>query len=59
MIRRIIVLLTISLFTLSFIGCSKKNVEDKPVTLVMAEVNPAETIAGQVDQAFKQKVEEL
>lgn len=41
------------------ISCKGKKVEEKEVTLVMAEVNPAETIAGQMDQAFKQKVEEL
>ncbi len=30
-----------------------------PVTLVMAEVNPLDTIVGQTDTAFKEKVEEL
>ena len=59
MIRRVILLLAISFFSLFVISCSKKQVEEKEVTLVMAEVNPAETIAGQVDQVFKQKVEEL
>ncbi len=45
---------------LVFFACNKKApAEDKEITLVMAEVNPAETIAGQMDQAFKQKVEEL
>ena len=29
------------------------------VTLVMAEVNPLDTIVGQTDSAFKEKVEEL
>ena len=45
----------------TLISCfEKKNLNDeKEITLVMAEVNPAETIAGQMDQAFKQKVEEL
>lgn len=43
---------------LSF-SCKAKKIEDKEITLVMAEVNPAETIAGQMDQAFKRKVEEL
>ncbi|MBQ7159363.1 MAG: TRAP transporter substrate-binding protein [Treponema sp.] len=42
----------------SMLSCTKK-AEEKEITLVMAEVNPAETIAGQMDQAFKQKVEEL
>ena len=42
-------------------ACNEKNkqADEKEITLVMAEVNPAETIAGQMDQAFKQKVEEL
>ena len=43
----------------ALISCKKGTVEEKEITLVMAEVNPAETIAGQMDQAFKQKVEEL
>lgn len=45
----------------ALVSCSnKKAVEtEKDVVLVMAEVNPAETIAGQMDQAFKRKVEEL
>ena len=43
----------------SFGSCNKNKAEDKEITLVMAEVNPPETIAGQMDQAFKQKVEEL
>ena len=32
---------------------------DPQVTLVMAEVNPLDTIVGQTDTAFKEKVEEL
>jgi tripartite ATP-independent transporter DctP family solute receptor len=32
---------------------------DLPVTLVYAEVNPLDTIAGKTDTAFKEKVEEL
>lgn len=32
---------------------------DPAVTLVMAEVNPLDTIVGQTDSAFKEKVEEL
>lgn len=32
---------------------------DDTVTLVMAEVNPLDTIVGQTDTAFKEKVEEL
>ena len=46
---------------LALASCNKKPAAsaEKEITLVMAEVNPAETIAGQMDQAFKQKVEEL
>ena len=59
MIRKSRLIIIYSLLSLAFFGCSKKQAEEKEVTLVMAEVNPAETIAGQVDQAFKEKVEEL
>lgn len=43
------------------ISCSRKQAapEEKEITLVMAEVNPPETIAGRMDKAFKDKVEEL
>ena len=43
---------------LSLFSCNKNN-NEKVITLVMAEVNPPETLAGRVDQAFKEKVEEL
>ena len=45
----------------SIISCNKKQIANSSdeITLVMAEVNPEETIAGQMDKAFKQKVEEL
>ena len=59
MIHKKVVLILIFAFILMLPSCTKKQVEEKEVTLVMAEVNPAETIAGQMDQAFKQKVEEL
>ena len=43
-----------------FFSCNKKNVEDdKEITLVMAEMNPADTVVGRMDTAFKEKVEEL
>ncbi len=38
-------------------GCGKKN--EGPLTLVYAEVNPKDTIVGQVAADFKSKVEEL
>lgn len=45
---------------LVLISCnSKKIVEDGPVTLVMAEMNPEDTVVGRMDLAFKEKVEEL
>ena len=44
---------------LTVLSCTKKTTAEKEVTLVMAEVNPAETLAGRTDQAFKEKVEEL
>lgn len=42
---------------LGFGSCSKK--QDTPVTLVMAEVNPEESLAGRTGKFFKEKVEEL
>ncbi len=49
------------ILTLSFFSCNEKKTEteEKEITLVMAEVNPEDTIAGQMDKAFKDKVEEL
>ncbi len=47
---------------LSFMACKEKKQQtqtDAPITLVMAEVNPPETISGRMDSAFKEKVEEL
>lgn len=40
-------------------GDAANAASDPKVTLVMAEVNPIDSIIGQVDQAFKDKVEEL
>ena len=48
----VLFVLTVTSFLLS---CNKK-AEEKEITLVMAEVNPPETIAGRMDQAFKEKV---
>lgn len=54
------VTLSCAALCLTAASCTKKTGgEEKSITLVMAEVNPAETIAGQMDQAFKEKVEEL
>lgn len=43
----------------SSVGDSSNVANDPPVTLVYAEVNPLDTIAGKTDTAFKEKVEEL
>lgn len=48
-----------ALLVAALASCKEKKADDKEITLVMAEVNPAETIAGQMDQAFKRRVEEL
>ena len=54
---------TVAAVVIAFLclSCSKKPsvTEEKEITLVMAEVNPPETIAGRMDFAFKEKVEEL
>ncbi len=44
--------------SIALLSCTKKS-EEKEIMLVMAEVNPPETIAGRTDQVFKEKVEEL
>lgn len=60
MLRRLFFLTVIVSIGVLGTSCNgKKATQDKAVTLVMAEVNPPETIAGQMDYAFKQKVEEL
>ncbi|MCR5218129.1 TRAP transporter substrate-binding protein [Treponema sp.] len=51
-----LILVNLSFFT----GCDKKNNKLKhQITLVMAEVNSEDSICGQMDYVFKQKVEEL
>ena len=50
--------LSISLFSVFMISCTEKKAA-KPVTLIMAEVNPESSLCGQMDLAFKEKVEEL
>ena len=40
-------------------AAAKTDTSKAEVTLVMAEVNPLDTIVGQTDTAFKEKVEEL
>lgn len=58
MMKRVLALAMAAVLALSFAGCgSKKN--EGPITLVYAEVNPEDTIVGQVAADFKKKVEEL
>ena len=64
MLKRISLFFTICVLFFSFLSCNKKTAnneteQEKQITLVMAEVNPPETLAGRTDQAFKEKVEEL
>ncbi|MBQ3671464.1 MAG: TRAP transporter substrate-binding protein [Treponema sp.] len=62
MIKRSILFSSVMIFSILAISCKSKkdSIEaQKEITLVMAEVNPPETIAGRTDQAFKEKVEEL
>lgn len=54
--KRIFLFLVAAALLFSLGSCQKA---DKHVTLVMAEVNPADTIVGQMDYIFKTKVEEL
>lgn len=42
-----------------FFSCKEKQTEEKQLTLLMAELNPPESIIGQVDKAFADKVAEL
>lgn len=41
------------------LSCNGKRAEEKPITLLMAESNPVDSISGQVDLAFADKVKEL
>ncbi len=47
----------VSIFTIG--SCNEKSEIDRPVTLVMAEVNPEGSVAGRFSEAFKRKAEEL
>lgn len=42
-----------------FLACKTKQEREKTLTLLMAESNPPESISGQVDKAFADKVSEL
>ena len=58
LMKRIAFFVILSALVFCSFSCSKK-AEEKEIVLVMAEVNPPETLAGRTDQAFKEKVEEL
>ncbi|MCR5723831.1 MAG: C4-dicarboxylate ABC transporter substrate-binding protein, partial [Treponema sp.] len=51
--------LLFTVFALCGLASCTKQQEEPSVTLVMAEVNPPETIAGKMDYAFKEKAESL
>ena len=55
MLKKVFLLIAVS--PLLFISCKKKGTDE--ITLVMAEVNPEDTVVGRMDTAFKEKVEEL
>ncbi|MBP3773574.1 MAG: TRAP transporter substrate-binding protein [Treponema sp.] len=58
--KRTFLLTVICFFLLTLSSCTKKaEPANEEITLVMAEVNPEGTIAGQMDYVFKEKVEEL
>ncbi|MCR5322672.1 MAG: TRAP transporter substrate-binding protein [Lachnospiraceae bacterium] len=60
--KRIVAVILVITMALSLAGCSEKSGSSdssKPLTLVYAEVNPQDTIVGQVAADFKAKVEEL
>ena len=62
MFRNYLNKITVLIFTVLFLlsGCTpKKKQAASELTLVMAEVNAEDSICGQMDHAFKQKVEEL
>ena len=56
--KRFVAIVLVAVLALSCLAaCSKK--DEGPLTLVYAEVNPQDTIVGQVAADFKAKVEEL
>lgn len=57
--RSLFVICALAVAAGALVSCKRNHPVERDVTLVMAEVNPEETIAGQMDLAFKRKVEEL
>lgn len=56
--KLISIFLAVSSFAI-FFSCKGKQAEEKSLTLLLAESNPPESIIGQVDKAFADKVSEL
>jgi len=62
MLRKSVLVFSVISFILSFLFMScneQKLIADKDLVLLMAESNPPDSIAGRVDTAFKNKIEEL
>ena len=57
--KRILAIVLVAILALSSLAACKKEEAAGPITLVYAEVNPQDTIVGQVAADFKSKVEEL
>jgi tripartite ATP-independent transporter DctP family solute receptor len=57
--KRILAIVLVAILALSSLAACKKEEAAGPITLVYAEVNPQDTIVGQVAADFKAKVEEL
>lgn len=60
MFKKVISIALLASSVFLFFSCNKKNQPgEKEITLVMAEMNPPDTVVGRMDGAFKEKVEEL
>ena len=61
MFKRAIFLIPVFCLLFVFFSCKEKKSKtvDEDITLVMAEVNPPDSVIGLMDQAFKRKVEDL
>ncbi len=57
--KRFVAIVLIAVLALSCLAACGKKEDEGPLTLVYAEVNPQDTIVGQVAADFKAKVEEL
>ncbi|WP_191014873.1 TRAP transporter substrate-binding protein [Treponema zioleckii] len=60
MLKKLFAFFSTFLVLFSFSSCTSKNASnEKSIVLVMAEGNPADSVVGLMDLAFKRKVEEL